>query len=32
MIEKIIKQQGNKSVVKWFGYHDSFISRVDNKD
>ena len=21
-IEKIIKQQGNKSLVKWLGYHD----------
>ena len=31
-IEKIIKQQGNKSVVKWLGYHDSFNSWVDNKD
>ena len=26
-IEKIIKQQGNKSLAKWLGYHDSF-----NKD
>ena len=31
-IERIIKQQGNKSLVKWFGYHDSFNSCVDNKD
>ena len=32
-IEKIIKQQGNKSLVyKWWGYHDSFNSWVDNKD
>ena len=31
-IEKIIKQQGNKSLVKWFGYHDSFNSWVGNKD
>ena len=30
-IEKIIKQQGNKSLVKWLGYHDSFNSWVDNK-
>ena len=29
-IEKIIKQQGNKSLVKWFGYNDSFNSWVDN--
>ena len=25
-IEKIIRQQGNKSLVKWFGYIDSFNS------
>ena len=31
-IEKIIKQQGNKSLVKWFGYNDSFNSWVDKKD
>ena len=31
-IEKIIKQQGNKSLVKWLGYHDSFNSWVDYKD
>ena len=31
-IEKIIKQQGNKSLVKWLSYHDSFNSWVDNKD
>ena len=31
-IEKIIKQQGNKSLVKWLVYHDSFISWVYNKD
>ena len=30
-IEKIIKQQGKKSRVKWLGYHDSFNSWVDNK-
>ena len=29
-IEKIIRQQGNKSLVKWFGYNDSFNSWVDN--
>ena len=28
----IIKQQGNKSLVKWLGYHDSFNPWVDNKD
>ena len=31
-IEKIIKQKGNKSLVKWLGYNDWFNSRVDNKD
>ena len=31
-IEKIIKQQGNNSPVKWLGYNDSFNSLVDNKD
>ena len=31
-IENIIKQQGNKSLVKWLGYHDLFNSWVDNKD
>ena len=29
-IEKIIRQQGNKSLVKWLGYHDSFNSWVKN--
>ena len=31
-IEKIIRQQGNQSLVKWLGYHDSFNSWVLNKD
>ena len=31
-IEKIIKQQRNKNLVKWLGYHDSFKLWVDNKD
>ena len=31
-IDKIIKQQGNKSLLKWLGHHDSFNSWVDNKD
>ena len=31
-IEKVVKQQGNKTLVKWFGCHDSFNSWVDNKD
>ena len=30
-MEEIIRQQGNKSLVKWFGYNDSFNSWVDNK-
>ena len=29
-IEKIT-QKGNKSLVKWLGYNDSFHSWVDNK-
>ena len=31
-IEKLIKEQGNKSYVKWLGYHELFKSWVDNKD
>ena len=31
-IDKIIKQQGNKRLVKWLGYNHSFNSWVDNKD
>ena len=30
-IEKIITQQGNKSLDKWLGYNESFNSWVDNK-
>ena len=30
-IEKIIKQQGNKSHVKLVGYHDTFNSWVDKQ-
>ena len=30
--KKIKKQQGNKSLVKWLVYNDSFNSWVDNKD
>ena len=30
-IEKKIKQQGKKSLVKWLGYRDSFNLWVDNK-
>jgi len=31
-IEKVIRRRGNKSLVKWLGYSDSFNSWVDNKD
>ena len=31
-IEKIIRKQKNKSLVKWYGYPDSFNSWVDNKE
>ena len=31
-IANIIKQQGNKSRVKWLGYRNSFNSWVENKD
>ena len=31
-IEKFIKQQGNKSLVKWLSFNDLFNSWVDNKD
>jgi len=31
-IEKIIKKKGNKSLVKWLGYPDTFNSWVDNSD
>ena len=31
-IEKIIKQQENKSLVKWLSSNDSFDSSVDNKE
>ena len=29
-IEKVIRRRGNKSLVKWLGYPDSFNSWVDN--
>ena len=29
-IEKVIRKRGNKSLVKWLGYSDSFNSWVDN--
>ncbi|XP_065681585.1 uncharacterized protein LOC136095221 [Hydra vulgaris] len=31
-IEKVIKKQGNKSFVKWYGYHDTFNSWVNNTE
>ncbi len=31
-IEKIIRKKGNKSLVKWLGYPNTFNSWVDNKD
>ena len=31
-IEQIIRQQGNKSLVKWVGYNDSFNSWIDNNN
>ena len=31
-IEKIIKKEKNKSLVKWKGYSDKFNSWVNNKD
>ena len=30
-IEKVLKRMGDKSLVKWVGYNDSFNSWVDNK-
>ena len=31
-IEKVLRRKGNKSLVKWLGYPDSFNSWVDNND
>jgi len=31
-IEKILKRKGNKSLVKWYGYPDSFNSWIDNSE
>ena len=31
-IEEVIKEEKNKSLVKWKGYHEKFNSWVDNKD
>ena len=30
-IEKVLKRQGEKSLVKWMGYPKSFISLIDTK-
>ena len=32
MIEKVIRKRGNRSLVKWLGYPESFNSWVDNRD
>ena len=31
-IEKVIRKRGNKALVKWLGYPDSFNSWIDSKD
>ena len=31
-IEKVIRKRGNKSLVKWVGYPDSFNSWIDSKE
>ena len=31
-VEKIIRKQKNRSLVKWYGYPESFNSWVDNKE
>ena len=30
-LKKKIKKQGDKSLVKWIGYHNSFNSWIDTK-
>ena len=30
-IEKVLKRKGDKSLVKWMGYHKSFNSWIDSK-
>ena len=32
MIEKVIKRKGDKTYVKWKGYHNSFNSCINKKD
>ena len=31
-MEKLLKRRGDKSLVKWMGYNDSFNQWVNNKD
>ena len=31
-IQKVIRKRGNKALVKWLGYPDSFNSRFDSND
>ena len=31
-IERVIRKRGDKSLVKWVGYPESFNSWVENKD
>ena len=31
-IEKVIKENGNKLIVKWKGYDNSFNSWIDKND
>ena len=31
-IEKVVRRKGNKSLVKWVGYPESFISWVENAE
>ena len=31
-VEKVIRKRGNKILVKWLGYPDSFNSWIDSKD
>ena len=31
-IEKVVRRKGNKSLVKWVGYPESFNSWVENSE
>ena len=31
-IERVIQKRGNKALVKWYGYPESFNSWIDNKE